>query len=73
MLLVYYGLYITHTPSGFLFDLDQSNICRDISIIEPLTKQCILLPKKLYKHTRMLRTIDEVEEESIDTNSCMST
>ena len=62
MLLVYYRLYITFTLSGFLFDLDQSNICRDISILEPLIKQCIPLPKKLYKRTRRLRTIDEVEE-----------
>ena len=30
MLLVYYRLYITYTLDGFLFDLDQSNICRDI-------------------------------------------
>jgi hypothetical protein len=62
MLLVYYRLYITFTLSGFLFDLDQSNICRDISILEPLIKQCIPLPKKLYKRTRRLRTIDEVEK-----------
>ena len=39
MLLVYYfRLYITFTLSGFLFDLDQSNVCRDISIIESLVK-----------------------------------
>jgi hypothetical protein len=63
MFLVYYRLYITYTLSGFLFDLDQSNICRDISFIEPLIKLCIPLPKKLYKRTkRRLRTIDEVEE-----------
>jgi hypothetical protein len=62
MLLVYYRLYITYTLSGFLFDLDQSNICRDMSIIEPLVKRCIPLPKKLYKRTRRARTIDEVEE-----------
>ncbi len=30
MLLVYYRLYITYTLSGFLFDLDQSNICTEI-------------------------------------------
>ena len=30
MLLVYYRLYITYTLTGFLFDLDQSNVCRDI-------------------------------------------
>src|SRR6266496_884568 len=62
MLLVYYRLYITYTLSGFLFDLDQSNICRDISMLEPLIKLCIPLPKKLYKRTRRLRTIDKVEE-----------
>jgi hypothetical protein len=62
MLLVYYRLYTTYTLSGFLFDLDQSNICRDMSIIEPLVRRCIPLPKKLYKHTRRLRTIDEVDE-----------
>lgn len=62
MLLVYYRLYITYTLSGFLFDLDQSNICRDISMLEPLIKLCIPLPKKLYKRIRRLRTIDEVED-----------
>jgi hypothetical protein len=62
MLLVYYKLYITYTLSGFLFDLDQSNVCRDISILEPLVKLSVPLPKKLYKRTRRLRTIDEVEE-----------
>ena len=28
MLLVYYRLYITYILAGFLFDLDQSTICR---------------------------------------------
>ena len=62
MLLVYYRLYITFTLSAFLFDLDQSNVYRDISILEPLVKLCVPLPKKLYKRTRRPRTIDEVEE-----------
>jgi hypothetical protein len=34
MLLVYYRLYITYTLTGFLFDLDPSNIYRDIQKIE---------------------------------------
>ena len=34
MLLVYCRLYITYTLAGFLFDLDQSNICRDIQKME---------------------------------------
>ena len=54
ILLVYYRLYITYTLSGFLFDLDQSNVCRDICMLEPLVKLCIPLPKKLYKRTRRL-------------------
>jgi hypothetical protein len=62
MLLVYYRLYITYTLSGFLFDLDQSNVCRDMCMLEPLVKRCIPLPKKLYKRSRRLRTIAEVEE-----------
>jgi hypothetical protein len=34
MLLVYYCLYITYTLAGFLFDIDQSNVCRNIQKIE---------------------------------------
>ena len=61
LLMYYFRLYITFTLSGFLFDLDQSNVYRDISIIEPLIKLCVPLPKKLYKRSRRARTIDEVE------------
>ncbi len=61
MLLVYYRLYITHTLSGFLFDLDQSNVHRDIRYMEPLVKRCIPLPQKLYNITRRLRTVQEVQ------------
>ncbi len=39
MLLVYYRLYITYNLHGFLFDLDQSNICRDIQKIEKLIRE----------------------------------
>jgi hypothetical protein len=62
MLLVYYKLYITHTLSGFLFDLDQSNVHRDIRYnMEPIVNSCIPLPQKLYNITRRLRTVQEVE------------
>ena len=61
MLLVYYKLYITNSLSGFLFDLDQSNVHRDIRYMEPLVKGCIPLPQKLYNVTRRLRTVQEVE------------
>jgi len=61
MLLVYYRLYITYALSGFLFDLDQSNVFRDLTILESLVKECIPLPKKIYRRTKRLRTIDEIE------------
>ena len=72
MLLVYYRLYITYTLSGFLFDLDQSNVYRDISMLEPLIKLCVPLPKKLYKRTRRARTIDEVEESTFQVSKHLS-
>ena len=56
ILLVYYRLHITHTLAGFLFDLDQSNICRDIQKIEPLVRKCLPIPQKIYKTTKRLRT-----------------
>ena len=63
MLLVYYRLYITYTLSGFLFDLDQSTVCRDIQKIESLVTQCIPIPQKIYKITKRLKTpVEEVEQ-----------
>ena len=62
MLLVYYRLYITYTLAGFLFDLDQSNICRNIQKIESLIRKCIPLPQKIYKITKRLKTPEEVEK-----------
>ena len=57
MLLVYYNrLYITYTLTGFLFDLDQSNICRDIQKIEPRVRQCVPIPQKIYNITKRLKT-----------------
>src|SRR4051812_6342911 len=61
MLLVYYRLYITYALAGFLFDLDQSNICRDIQKIEPLIRICLPIPQKIYNITKRLNTLEEVE------------
>jgi hypothetical protein len=61
MLLVYYRLYTTYTLTGFLFDLDQSNICRDIQKIEPLVRKYVPIPRKMHKTTKRLRTPKEVE------------
>ena len=63
ILLVYYRLYITYTLAGFLFDLDQSNVCRDIQKIEPLVRQCVPIPQKIYNRlSKRLQTAEEVEK-----------
>ena len=62
MLLMYYRLYITYTLTGFLFDLDQSTICRDIQKIERLIRQCLPIPQKFYNITKRLKTPEEVEQ-----------
>ena len=62
MLLVYYRLYITYTLTGFLFGLDQSNICRDIQKIESLIRQCLPIPQKINNITNRLKTPQEVEQ-----------
>jgi hypothetical protein len=62
MLLVYYRLYITYTLAGFLFDIDQSNVCRDIQKIERLIRKCIPIPQKIYNITKRMRTLDKVEK-----------
>jgi hypothetical protein len=62
MLLVYYHLYITYALAGFLFDLDQSNSCRDIQKIESLIRDCVPIPQKIYNKIKRLRTPEEVEK-----------
>jgi hypothetical protein len=61
MLLVYYRLYVTSTLAGILFDLDQSNVLKDIHKLEPLVKDIIPLPKKLHDKAMRLQTLKEIE------------
>ena len=46
LLLYYHRLYITYTLAGFLFDLDQSNICRDIQKDRKASKSMHTYPTK---------------------------
>lgn len=62
MLLVYYRLYITYTLAGFLFNLDQSSICRDIQKIEELIRLCLPIPQKTFPITKRLKTPEGVEK-----------
>ncbi len=61
LLVYYYRLYITYTLAGFLFDLDQSNICRDMQKIEPLIRKCVPIPQKMQKTTKRLPKPEEAE------------
>jgi hypothetical protein len=51
MLMVYYRLYITSTLTGVLFDLDQSNVLKEI----------LPLPQKLHDKAKRLQSIEEIE------------
>jgi hypothetical protein len=61
ILLMYYRTYVTSILLGFIFDLDQSNVLKDIRMLEPLVRECIPLPEKLHEMARRARTLEEVE------------
>jgi hypothetical protein len=61
MFLVYYRLYITSTLTGVLFELDQSNVLKDIRKLEPLLKDVLPTPKKLHDKAKRLQTLQEIE------------
>ncbi len=62
MLLMYYRLYITYSLLEYLFNLDQSNVYRDIVLVEPVLKTCIPIPEKMTKRTRRIGTLEELLE-----------
>jgi hypothetical protein len=61
MLLVYYHLYPSSTLLGFLFGLSQTNVLKDIRMLEPLVSEVLPLPKKQNDRVRRLQTVDEIE------------
>ncbi|MDH5792337.1 MAG: transposase [Candidatus Bathyarchaeota archaeon] len=61
MLLMYHRLYVTSTLLGFLFNLGQSNVLKNIRMLEPLVTQVLPLPRKLHQKAGRLGTLDEVE------------
>jgi hypothetical protein len=61
ILLLYYRLYVSSTFIGFLFDLGQTNVLKDIRALEPAAQAILPLPKKIHDATRRLQTLEEVE------------
>ena len=62
MLLVYYRLYITCELAGYLFDLDQSNVNRNIKYLEPAVKQSIPIPAKMYSDSKKINSLTQLQE-----------
>lgn len=61
MMLVYYRLYLTCELTGYLFGLDQSNVCRNIQYLEPAVKQSIPIPAKLYADSKKISDMQQLE------------
>ena len=61
MLLMYHRLYVTSTLLGFLFNLGQSNVLKNIRMLEPLVTQVLPLPKKIHQRAGRLGTLDDLE------------
>jgi len=61
MLLMYHRLYVTSTLLGFLFNLGQSNVLKNIRMLEPHVKEVLPLPRKIHQKAGRLGTLDDVE------------
>ena len=61
MLLMYYRMY-TYDMLGMIFDLDKSNVMRDIKYLEPAVKCSIPIPTKKYADSKKLKTIQELQQ-----------
>jgi hypothetical protein len=62
MLLMYHRLYTTSTLLGYIFNLGQSNVLKNIRMFEPLVAQTLPLPSKLHERARRLGSLEEIEK-----------
>ena len=62
MLLMYYRMYTTYDMLGMIFDLNKSNVMRDIRYLEPAVKHSIPIPAKKYTDSKKLKTIQELQQ-----------
>jgi hypothetical protein len=58
--LMYYRVYATSALLGFLFGIDQSNVIKDIHKLEPLLKDVLPTPQKVYGRVKQLQTFEEM-------------
>jgi hypothetical protein len=57
MLVIYYRTYVTHSFLEFLFHLDESNVGRNIRLLEPILQQIFKIPEKKIEMSK-----DEIQE-----------
>lgn len=62
MFLCHYRMYITEELTGFLFDINQSNVNRIIRKIEPLMEICLPTPKKMKEKVKRIGSLEELEK-----------
>lgn len=61
MFLMYYRMYTSYNLLGMIFELDRSNVCRDIKYLEPAVKQSIPVPAKKYADSKKATTLEELQ------------
>jgi len=59
---MYYRMYTTYDMLGMIFDLDKSNVCRDIRYMEPAIKQSIPIPAKKYTDSKKISNMPQLLE-----------
>jgi len=62
MLLMYYRMYTTYDLLGMIFDLDKSNVMRDIKYLESAVKKSIPIPAKKYADSKKLKSLDGIQQ-----------
>lgn len=61
MLLLYYHMYPSSTILGYLVDLSQTSVLKNIRNLEPLVSEALPLPKKQHDKIKRLQTVEEIE------------
>ena len=62
MFMMYYRMYTTYDMLGMIFDLDKSNVMRNIRYLEPAMKQSIPIPAKIYVNSKKLTTMVQLQQ-----------
>ena len=62
MFMMYYRTYTTYDVLGMIFDLNKSNVGRDIKYLEPAIRKSIPIPAKKYADSKKINSITQLQE-----------